>query len=189
MSNTSFKFLVVGDTGVGKTSIIDCFYGKEIQPIHIQTYVLSVDYCTFDISSKTIGVYICDLPGSERFRPIVRCFYPGAAAILLVFDLINRHTFNNLPQWVREIREGLLLHGAVVLIGNKSDLKNARAVSRTEAQFFADSLNLLYFEVSAALDLNVDLAFDVAAELVHDRVEERDGTAPDEKVQPSCDEG
>lgn len=63
-------------------------------------------------------------------------------------------------------------------------------VSRTEAQIFADSFNLLYFEVSAALDLNVGLVFDVAAGLVHEQVEEQDGTAPDEeKVLPSCDEG
>ncbi|ROT70982.1 Ras-like protein Rab-2A [Penaeus vannamei] len=190
MSHISVNFLVVGDTGVGKSSIIASFFGEKIQPIHLPTHVLSASHCTFAFSSKEVEAYICDLPGSEHFRPIVSCFYPGAAAILLVFDLINKHTFNNLPRWMHDIRETLPAHSVVVLIGNKSDLEKARVVSRAEAQIFADRFHLRYFEVSAALGLNVGLAFDVAAGLVLDKVEERDGaTSEEDKAVSSCDMG
>ncbi|XP_070001639.1 ras-related protein Rab-2A isoform X2 [Penaeus vannamei] len=129
MSHISVNFLVVGDTGVGKSSIIASFFREKIQPIHLPTRVLNASHCTFAFSSKEVEAYICDLPGSEHFRPIVSCFYPGAAAILLVFDLINKHTFNNLPRWMHDIRENLPAHSVVVLIGNKSDLEKARVLS------------------------------------------------------------
>ena len=106
-----------------------------------------------------LKLHIWDTAGQEKFRSLALNFYKGVDGIVLVFDLIDEDSFNNIPHWIRQIKVYASENTSMVLLGNKCDLLE-RKVNKAKIDEFCSEYNLKYFETSAKLNFNVNEAFE-----------------------------
>ncbi|KAK7266831.1 hypothetical protein RIF29_19488 [Crotalaria pallida] len=154
-----FKYIIIGDTGVGKSCLLLQFTDKRFQPVHDLTIGVEFGARMVTIDSRPIKLQIWDTAGQESFRSITRSYYRGAAGALLVYDITRRETFNHLASWLEDARQHANPNMTIMLIGNKCDLSHRRAVSKEEGEQFAKENGLLFLEASARTAQNVEEAF------------------------------
>ncbi len=148
-----FKSIVVGDGGVGKTALTLRFSKGFFTEDYKMT--IGVDFHVKTIAIETVeGLIKCklqlwDTGGQERFSSIRPMYYRGSLGTVLVFDLTNSASFEHLPQWIEEVRSNIKADVPILLVGNKSDLVDQRAVSIEEISNFTKDFNLYYMETSA----------------------------------------
>ncbi|KAG4119829.1 hypothetical protein ERO13_D11G103500v2 [Gossypium hirsutum] len=154
-----FKVVVIGDSAVGKTQILSrftknefCFDSKSTIGVEFQTR-------TVTIKSKVIKAQIWDTAGQERYRAVTSAYYRGALGAMLVYDITKRQSFDHVARWVEELRAHADSSIAIMLIGNKADLVDLRAVPTEDAVEFAEDQGLFFAETSALSGDNVDKAF------------------------------
>jgi len=157
--DTLLKILLIGDSGVGKSSLLLRFAENEFCDTFTSTIGVDFKVKTIEIGERTVKLQIWDTAGQERFRTITSSYYRGAHGILVVFDVTNPETFTNVQKWLTEVERYALEGVTKVLVGNKCDLESLRKVSRQEAQEFADQLGLIYLETSAKSASNVTEVF------------------------------
>ncbi|KAG7345924.1 small GTP-binding domain protein [Nitzschia inconspicua] len=166
-----FKYIIIGDTGVGKSCLLLQFTDKRFQPVHDLT--IGVEFgarmVTLD-GDKLVKLQIWDTAGQESFRSITRSYYRGAAGALLVYDITRRDTFQHLSRWLEEARQHAQSNMVIMLIGNKNDLEHRRAVSTEEGRQFAEENGLVFLETSAKTAYNVEAAFINTAEKIHGKI-------------------
>lgn len=114
---------------------------------------------TIELDGKTIKLQIWDTAGQERFRTITSSYYRGAHGIIVVYDVTDNESFNNVKQWLHEIDRYACENVNKLLVGNKSDLTAKRVVSTEQGKEFADSLGIEFLETSAKTSTNVEQAF------------------------------
>ena len=114
---------------------------------------------TIETSGKRIKAQIWDTAGQERYRAITSAYYRGAVGALLVYDITNHKSFENCERWLNELREHADAKIVIMLVGNKSDLKQMRAVSKEEAMALSEKYALAYIETSALDASGVEIAF------------------------------
>merc|ERR1712151_1241857 len=162
-----FKYIIIGDTGVGKSCLLLQFTDKRFQPVHDLTIGVEFGARMINIPSndgsngpdKMVKLQIWDTAGQESFRSITRSYYRGAAGALLVYDITRRDTFQHLNRWLEEAKQHAHPNMVILLIGNKNDLEHRRAVSTEEGKAFADEHGLIFMETSAKTAFNVEQAF------------------------------
>lgn len=154
-----FKVVVIGDSAVGKSQILSrftknefCFDSKSTIGVEFQTR-------TVNINSKLIKAQIWDTAGQERYRAVTSAYYRGALGAVLVYDVTKRQTFDHVARWLEELRSHADNSIVIVLIGNKADLVDLRAVPTEDAVEFAENQGLFFFETSALKGDNVEAAF------------------------------
>jgi len=159
------KLIIVGDSGVGKSTLLKMYCDHEFSESYISTIGVDFKIKTIQVNDKLIKLQIWDTAGQERFRSITNSYYNGTHAIMLVFDLTDVNSFNRLPKWLEEIDKYMTgkTH-KIILIGNKSDDISKRQVYTNDIDTFAMNNNLLYFETSAKNNTNVTTAFIKIAE-------------------------
>ncbi|KAM0833890.1 hypothetical protein ACQ4PT_063981 [Festuca glaucescens] len=169
-----FKYIVVGDTGVGKSCLMLQFTDKRFQPVHDLTIGVEFGYRMVTIDNKKIKLYIWDTAGQEAFRSITRSYYRSAVAALLVYDITRRETFSHLGSWLEEVRQGSDGNNnvTIMLVGNKTDLSHKRVVSTEEGEQFARDNGLVFIETSAKTRHNVDQAFFETSSMVYEKIQE-----------------
>ena len=114
---------------------------------------------TIELEGKTIKLQIWDTAGQERFRTITSSYYRGAHGIIIVYDVTDQESFNNVKQWLFEIDRYAMEGVSKLLVGNKSDLTSKKVVSYETAKEFADSVGMEFLETSAKNSTNVEKAF------------------------------
>ncbi|KAL6054604.1 Ras-related protein Rab-2-B [Balamuthia mandrillaris] len=144
-----FKYIIIGDTGCGKSCLLLQFTDKRFQPVHDLTIGVEFGARVIDIKGKQIKLQIWDTAGQESFRSITRSYYRGAAGALLVYDITRRETFNHLSCWLEDAREHASSSMIIILVANKSDLEHQRVVSTEEGRQFAQENGLIFLETSA----------------------------------------
>jgi len=154
-----FKLLLIGDSGVGKSCLLLRFADDTYTDSYISTIGVDFKIRTVDLDTKTIKLQIWDTAGQERFRTITSSYYRGAHGIIIVYDITDKESFDNVRQWLFEIDRYASESVRKLLVGNKSDLKNKRAVEYETAKAFADELNIPFLETSAKNATNVEQAF------------------------------
>ena len=162
------KIVLIGDSGVGKTNLLSRFARDQFNPDSKSTIGVEFATKTLDIEGKTVKAQIWDTAGQERYRAITSAYYRGAIGALLLYDITASLTFNSLTRWLQELRENADSNIVVMLVGNKCDLQELRAVSKDEGVGFAQSENLLFIETSARDATNVQESFTtLITEIVH----------------------
>uniref|UniRef100_A0A7S2FRP2 Uncharacterized protein n=1 Tax=Florenciella parvula TaxID=236787 RepID=A0A7S2FRP2_9STRA len=165
-----FKYIIIGDTGVGKSCLLLQFTDKRFQPVHDLTIGVEFGARMVNIDNRQIKLQIWDTAGQESFRSITRSYYRGAAGALLVYDITRRDTFNHLTRWLEEAKQNSNPNMVIMLIGNKSDLHMRRAVSFKEGEQFAEEHGLIFLETSAKTAANVEQAFIKTAEKIYEKI-------------------
>ena len=153
------RYIIIGDTGVGKSCLLLQFTDKRFQPVHDLTIGVELGARMVTIDNRQIKLQIWDTAGQESFRSITRSYYRGAAGALLVYDITRRETFNHLTRWLEEARQNANGSMVIMLVGNKGDLDHRRQVSREEGEKFAQENGLIFLETSAKTAANVEEAF------------------------------
>ncbi|KAH9516781.1 Ras- protein Rab-10 [Dermatophagoides farinae] len=175
-----FKLLLIGDSGVGKTCILfrfsdDAFQTTFISTIGIDFKIKTIDlkgkriklqiwYCIFFLSKKMI--LILDTAGQERFHTITTSYYRGAMGIMLVYDITNAKSFDNIAKWLRNIDEHASEDVEKMILGNKCDMTDKRVVSRERGESIAREHGIRFLETSAKANINIDRAFLDLAEAI-----------------------
>jgi len=168
-----FKYIIIGDTSVGKSCMLLQFTDKRFQPVHDITIGVEFGARLITVDDLQIKLQIWDTAGQESFRSITRSYYRDAAGALLVYDITQRESFNHLSRWLEEARSNGNANMTIMLIGNKCDLEHRRAVSTKEGEEFAAEHGLYFMETSAKTSANVDEAFTVTAGAIYKNI--RDG--------------
>ena len=114
---------------------------------------------TLDIDSKSVKLQIWDTAGQERFRNIISSYYRGAQGIMLVYDITDLESFQNLNSWLIEIEKNASKNVYKILVGNKCDMENERKVTIEQGKDFASQYGMKFFETSAKESTNVSDAF------------------------------
>mmetsp|Transcript_57384 Transcript_57384/g.100847 ORF Transcript_57384/g.100847 Transcript_57384/m.100847 type:complete len:205 (-) Transcript_57384:241-855(-) len=167
-----FKYIIIGDTGVGKSCLLLQFTDKRFQPVHDLTIGVEFGARLINIEQHQIKLQIWDTAGQESFRSITRSYYRDAAGALLVYDITRRESFNHLSRWLEEARQNGNPNMTIMLIGNKSDLEHRRAVSTQEGQLFAQENGLVFLETSAKSAANVETAFIKTADNIYEKIKD-----------------
>jgi small GTP-binding protein len=162
-----FKFILVGDSSVGKTAIAKRFCEREFASDLPQTIGLAFGNRTISIDEKCIRLQIWDTAGQEKFRSITRAYFRGSAAVFLVYDITNRVSFSHICGWADDSTRFSPADAIHILIGNKSDLEDQRQVTIAEARDFAERNHFTLFETSALSGEKIDDAFVETAARVH----------------------
>ncbi|MHA1785975.1 MAG: GTP-binding protein [Candidatus Helarchaeota archaeon] len=157
----TFKVMVLGDGGVGKTSLINQFVEKTFRTDYKSTIGVNIMTKNYNLMENlTIKFSIFDIAGQKYFRKVRKQYYRGSQAIIYVYDVTRKETLDGIKKWrddVESVLEGQELKS--LLIGNKIDLENQRQVDMMEGKSFADEMGLPYIETSAKNGTNVDKAF------------------------------
>ncbi|KAK1388493.1 Ras-related protein RABA3 [Heracleum sosnowskyi] len=154
-----YKVVVIGDSAVGKSQILSRFTKNDFCLDSKSTIGVEFQTRTVTINSKLIKAQIWDTAGQERYRAVTSAYYRGALGAMLVYDITKRQTFDHVARWVEELRAHADNTIVIMLIGNKADLVDLRAVSTEDAIEFAEDQGLFFFETSALNGDNVEAAF------------------------------
>ncbi|KAG7385639.1 hypothetical protein PHYPSEUDO_001201 [Phytophthora pseudosyringae] len=194
-SDHLFKLVLIGDSGVGKSCLLlrfadDAFTESYITTIGVDfvrgfdgwsssrwlsvgkdlTEVVVCDlqrFRTVKIDNKTVKLQIWDTAGQERFRTITSAYYRGADGIIMVYDVTSQESFDHVNDWLNEVNRYASEGTCKLLVGNKCDISDNKAVSYETAKAFADSLSIPFLETSAKNAQNVEEAFlTMASELI-----------------------
>jgi len=174
-----FKLLLIGDSGVGKSCLLLRFADHTYTESYIST--IGVDFKIRTITTrdeKTIKLQIWDTAGQERFRTITSSYYRGAHGIIVVYDVTDQESFNNVKQWLNEIERYACEKVNKLLVGNKCDLVSKKAVSYEVAKAFADKLDIPFLETSAKAATNVEKAFLTMADEIKNNITTNTVQAP-----------
>ena len=153
------KIIVVGDSGVGKTNLINRFASDKFDTNSKATIGVEFVYKTLKINKEIIKVEVWDTAGQERYRSITSSYYKGANGAIIVYDLTDEESFKNVESWMNEVIKKGKQNMQFLLVGNKKDLINDRVVTEQKGIDKAKELNMNLFEASALEKDNVNEAF------------------------------
>lgn len=154
-----FKIVLIGDSAVGKSQLLARFSRNEFSLDSKSTIGVEFQTRTLVVDQKTIKAQIWDTAGQERYRAVTSAYYRGAVGAMLVYDISKRQSFDHIARWLEELRGHADNNIIIMLVGNKSDLENIRAVPTEDAKEFAEKENLFFMETSALEATNVEPAF------------------------------
>ena len=163
-----YKVLLLGDSTVGKTCFLLRYCDKTFQDAHLSTIGLDYRVKTMTLkNNKNIKLQIWDTAGQDRFRAITKNYYKGANGIILIYDVTNLQTYENVKNWITQIREETNPNVVIYLAGNKIDIpEEERAVKTEEGKEIADEYKLQFKETSAKDGINVNEVFQELVEKI-----------------------
>ena len=156
-----FRIIVIGDAGVGKSSIIHRLNNENLTKDYLPT--IGIDFALNQniICDQRIKTQIWDTAGQEYFRSIIRNYYNDVCGAILVYDITNKHSFERISWWLNELNnfKNSVQMPNLILIGNKID-KNNRVVSYQEGNDLAKKNEMMFFETSALTDIEIKKFFE-----------------------------
>ncbi|KAK9762565.1 GTP-binding protein [Basidiobolus ranarum] len=153
------KLLLIGDSGVGKSCLLLRFSDDSFTPSFITTIGIDFKIRTIDLDGKRIKLQIWDTAGQERFRTITTAYYRGAMGIVLVFDVTDERSFNNVRNWIKNVEQHAHEGVNKIIVGNKCDIEDKKAITKEQGQTFAEEFGVKYVETSAKANIGVEEAF------------------------------
>lgn len=185
MSDWKIKLLLIGDSAVGKTSLLMRYTNDKFNPNFLSTIGIDHQVKTIQLPRQSdsqddeeeeeehycrVRLDIWDTAGQERFRTITRTYYRGAHGILLVYDITDCRSFEAVRHWMSQVRDHASLHVDIVLVGNKCDCQtDKRVVAKEEGSKLATECGATFVECSARANINVYQAFEELASTIKER--------------------
>jgi Ras-related protein Rab-1A len=164
----SFKIIVIGDSGVGKS----CLTSKAVKNMFIEFYQATIgfEFLTYNLkmNDTIVKLQIWDTCGQEVYRSLISNFYRNSSLAILIYAINNKESFNNTEYWLKDLKNEANNDIRIMLIGNKCDLENERTVSIEEGENFKDENNIdCFMETSAKTGENAKNAINEAAEILY----------------------
>ena len=183
---------MIGDAAVGKTSLVLRYVQDRFYAAYDSTIAASYLTHTLDLDNFRVNYEIWDTAGQERFHSLASIYYRRAQAVVVVYDISSRISFEHAKSWVREVKQNAYPDIVIALVGNKADLVSKRAVNYELAQTYAEENNLLCMESSAKTAMNVDEIFLAVAKRLTEsspkkkrNTKSKSGVVVDISVEPS----
>ncbi|KAK2569629.1 Ras-related protein Rab-3A [Acropora cervicornis] len=161
-----FKILVIGDSDVGKTSLVFRFVDGSFSSQFVSTVGIDFKNKTIVWNYKRIQLQIWDTAGQERYRSLTTAYYRGAAGFIIVYDITNEISFKDVQEWVSQIEGNSGPEAKKILVGNMSDKEKERKVTRERGQQLADQLGAEFIEISVKDNSNVEKVFQLLVESI-----------------------
>jgi len=177
-----FKLLLIGDSGVGKTCILFRFSDDAFNTTFISTIGIDFKIKTIELRGKKIKLQIWDTAGQERFHTITTSYYRGAMGIMLVYDITNQKSFENIAKWLRNINEHANEDVEKMILGNKCDMEESRVVAKERGEAIAMEHGINFLETSAKNNINIERAFHELAEAILNKTPGRDAAEYPDRV-------
>ena len=155
-----YKILLLGDSSVGKTCFLMRYTDNTFQDIHMST--IGLDYKLKNVqleNGKMVKIQVWDTAGQDRFRSITKNYYKGAHGIILIYDITENKSFENVKNWMNQIKEEVPDKVTIVLVGNKKDDEEHRKVTTEQGESMAKEFGVMFFECSAKTGENIDGIF------------------------------
>ncbi|KAK7174229.1 hypothetical protein R3I93_001433 [Phoxinus phoxinus] len=167
--DVAFKVMLLGDSAVGKTCVLVRFKdGAFLGGNFIATVGIDFRNKVVTVDNMKVKLQIWDTAGQERFRSVTHAYYRDAQALLLLYDITRKASFDNIRAWLTEIYEYAQKDVVIMLLGNKSDMAAERVITHEEGEKLAKQYGVPFMETSAKTGVNVELAFQaIARELKH----------------------
>lgn len=153
------KYIIVGDSGVGKSNILLQFVHNKFKKDHEVTIGVEFGAKNVYVNEKTFKIQIWDTAGQEKFKSITRAYFKSSVCAFLVYDITNLESFLSVQNWINECRAQCPSTAILYLIGNKVDLENQRQVTYDSGSELADKNKMKFFETSAKELYNIDETF------------------------------
>uniref|UniRef100_A0A131XR15 Putative ras-related in brain n=2 Tax=Ixodes ricinus TaxID=34613 RepID=A0A131XR15_IXORI len=158
-TTTEVKLCLLGDSGVGKSSILQRFVYNTFNPSAESTIGASFMMKNMVLHDRTLKFNIWDTAGQERYRALAPMYYRGAAAAIIVYDITSQDSFAAVQSWVRELQAHGEHNIALGIAGNKCDLQDYREVSYATGESYAQQINAVFVETSALRATNIQELF------------------------------
>ncbi len=166
-SDSVYKVLLLGDSTVGKTCFLMRYTDNTFQEIHMSTIGLDYRLKSMTLKSgKNVKVQIWDTAGQDRFRAITKNYYKGAHGIILIYDVTNQLSFDNVSNWINQIKEEASDKVTIFLVGNKIDDVENRKIQTESGKNLAENFQLQFYETSAKTGENVEKTFQALVEKI-----------------------
>jgi Ras-related protein Rab-1A len=173
-----FKILLIGNSGVGKSSLLLRFADDTFTDNFMPTIGVDFKIRTLEVDGKTIKLQIWDTAGQERFKTITSSYYKGAHGIIVTYDVTDKESYKNIDTWMNEVEKHASDNVSRILVGNKCDLEDSRQVSTDEGKELADTYNIRFVETSAKDSKNVEEAFTLMTKEIKSRVVHTEARKP-----------
>lgn len=162
-----YKVLLLGDSTVGKTCFLLKYTDKIFKEVHMTTVGLDYRLKTMTLKNgKNVKLQIWDTAGQDRFRSITKNYYKGAHGIIVVYDITSFASFDNVKNWISQIREEVTSNVVIYIAGNKIDLEEERKVQTEEGKKLAEEYGFPFVETSAKDGTNINEAFEDLVERI-----------------------
>ena len=170
ISDYLFKVLIIGNSGVGKSCLLLRFAEDMFSDNYISTIGVDFKIRKIELEGKSIKLQIWDTAGQERFRTITKSYYRGSNGIVVVYDITDRESFEQITHWMNEIDSNASSEVCRLLVGNKADLNDKRAVKTEEGEALARQFGIPFLETSAKESINVENMFTTMAQAMKKKV-------------------
>lgn len=165
-----FKIIVIGDSGIGKSSILLRFADHQYTDNMLSTIGVDFKILTKEYRGKKIKLQLWDVAGQNRFRTITTSYYRGVHGVIMVYNICDKQTFDNMDMWLEEVRKYRGDDCNKILIGNKSDKFNERQVDYNIGKDFAIRNDMPFIETSAKDNINIDQLFEILVGDIYDTI-------------------
>ena len=162
-----FKIMVIGESKVGKTSVIKKYTQNKFGGVYLTTVGVDFQDKIINIDDKKIRLQIWDTAGQERFRNITKNYFNSSNGFLLIYDITDKDSLEHLNFWSAQIQLNAPEKSKCVLVGNKCDLEGSRAVSTEEGKMYAEKNKIKFFETSAKDGTNINEVFEYLANEIY----------------------
>ena len=173
-SSYSVKFIIVGDSSVGKSNILLRFSRNEFDSGHQAT--LGIEFANKHVIYNNVDylVQMWDTAGQENFRSVTRAYYKASAVAMVVYDITKEETFSHIQTWIKDCKDLAPSTVLIALIGNKSDLEEQRVITKERGENLARENNMMFFETSALNGNGIENAFKKCIEKVDKKIRNGD---------------
>lgn len=189
-----FKYIIIGDTSVGKSCVMHNFIYERFRRETTQTIGVEFSSKIIKINEKNVKLQIWDTAGQERYQSVAKSYYRNSIGVIIVYDITRIETFNHVQNWFNDAKNLSRQESSFVVVGNKCDLKDNRVVKFNDAAKFCQQNNLLHFECSALNGENINEIFNAISKQILVKIDlgTIDGmtlssgiTAPNNRLKPN----
>ena len=168
--NYLLKFIIIGDPSVGKSNILLKYVHNKFINEYKSTIGVELGAKSITMDGKIFRIQIWDIAGQENFKCLTRSYFKNSICAIITYDITNKESFDNIQDWIDEVKNQSSKNTLLVLVGNKIDLENERIVSFDEGKKFAEDNNMLFIETSALNGTGINQLFNMCCNEINEKI-------------------